>query len=261
MKIRLAASALGLGAFGVIHAYNAVSWHRSGMPLGFSFTFLVYAAGCFSAAYGLARRLYWARCLALGAATVALTELAVGTLLSVTRGPALDNQDIAIGLPQVLATSSLIVGMLGARMRAAFEERPDGPWRFTTKLARLTRAAVVTGVGAAPMLFLMASSAVYRTSDAGRIVSVLAGVAMLVALVLLARAKTSGLFVMALASVAGAFGALRTVTSLDDNPCYASHDWYTSHTMMAAACLVPGVAVGAVTFLAFVPRMLRFVRG
>jgi hypothetical protein len=60
-----------------------------------------------------------------------------------------------------------------------------------------------------------------------------------------------------LSSAAGAAGAYATLAVLDPT---AGHDWYWAQSIDAAICLVPGLLVTAAVFVAFIPRLCRYVR-
>ncbi len=256
MKLRILLAALGLSTYAILHGWSAIEWYLYGLPLGLSLTLAVNAVGCATAAYGLIRRRPWARCLALAIAVVALTQISSMGVIDAVRG----QTPPVHGFIQWLACGLLALAVTGPRMRASFEEAPTSPWRFGSGLARLTRAAVIAGVGAVPMLFWMAANAVYATDPCGRIVATAAGVSMIGALVLLIRARTIGLLLFGLSSLAGVIGAVLTVAMLDTNPGHASQHEYWSRTVGAAAAMLPGVVLGATLFAAFVPRMIRYLR-
>jgi hypothetical protein len=259
MKLRVALGIVVLGAYAAVHGFNAVHGYGD-QPVAVWLTAAVFSLGDAVAVYGLWQRRYWARLLGLGIAIVALTEIAaMGTLIAIT--PALKlPMHWWLGAGQVVPFLVLLMAMLGPSMRAAFDEAPSSPWRFDSGLARLTRAALVAGVGAIPMLFLMAATSSRSPDDTARIVAAGAGVSLAVALYLLLRARTAGLPLAALSSVAGAWAAVRIVGSLGFGASGGgSPDWSSWQTVMAAACLIPGVVLGAGVFAAYLPRMVRFL--
>jgi hypothetical protein len=158
------------------------------------------------------------------------------------------------GVAQAVVFLGLLLVMLGPSMRAAFDEGATSPWRFDSGLARLARAAVVAGIGAVAMLLLMAATANASGDDTARVVGAGAGISLGTALYLLLRARTAGLPLAALSSVAGAWAALRVAGGMG---CHL--DASSSLSLMAAASLIPGVVLGAIVFLAYLPRLIRFV--
>jgi hypothetical protein len=260
MKLRLALAILGLASFALLHGYGALDTRASGLPTGMWLTELFEAAGCAVAAYGLARQRVWARCLGVGIGCVALTQV-VGMGVWTFLHPFGDAPcAIPWGLAQGAIFVALILLLSGGKMRAAFEESPSSPWTFGSPLAGLMRATVVAGIGAIPMLCLMAATSVYATTEGPRVSALIAATAMAASLVLLLRGKTIALPLLALSSIGGGIAAARTVLSLDTNPSLVGVNWYTSMPVVAAGATLPGLFLGVAILAAFIPGMVRFLR-
>lgn len=247
----------------VSHAWSAIKYSELGLPLGMSLALLVYTIGDLTAVYGLVRRRYWARCMTQAIALVTFMQIsATGLLLifSSHAAPFGSSTLIYSGIIQALVCIGMATLMGGVRMRNAFEERSDGPWRFDSRLAKLIRIAVIGSIGVIPMLFWMSAHAVYAVDDIGRWMAVIAGLSMIVSILTIIKGRTIGLAMLALSSMVAAVAITMTVASLDTNPNFAGQAAYWSLTLAAAIATVPGIIMATLVFFACVPKLLRLLR-
>jgi hypothetical protein len=257
MRSRVLLASLLLVTFALLHTATAVVCYRARLPAGIWLTFGLFAAGCSATAAGLLTRRYWARYLTLGIGVVALVEiLTMAVILSALGLPI----PWSLGLPQIPPFVGLVALMLGPRMRAVYDEGPMSPWRFEGSLARLTRVAIIVGVGAVPMLCFMAAHAVYAADPTPRWMAVGAAATLAFGLVLVVRARTAGLPLLAGGAVLGAIAAVWTVRVYDTSPGFAGQTWYWPQTLLGAVSTAPGLLVAILLVAAFVPRIVRFSR-
>lgn len=256
-RVRAVGAALGLSLFAVVHAHGAVARWRDGLVV-LALPLVVFTAGCLATAFGLVARRYWARMMALGIAVAALTQIVSGgAVLAATGWQPLSLES---ALVQLALNIALLLSMSGSAMRSAFEESSASPWRFDAALARLARVAVIAGIAAVPMLLSMAAAAVYA-AEAPRIVAVVGAASMFLSHLFLIRGRAAGLLLLGAASLTSAAGVVGTLATLDGNPALAGQDWYFPCTVVDAVSALAGTVLGAALFVAFLPRLFRYLAG
>ncbi len=256
MKARRALAVAILGIYAVIH--GAAVFHVEG-ALRYCAAF--FAMACAVGVVGLLRPAFWARRYAIGIGIAGLLNCAVYFAYF---------QDLAgwcFGIAQLAAFATIVVALLGKRMRAHYDERAPH-WKFDHWTMHVLAGALSLNVAGIGMLAYYACMDETWTTPQLRAGAFGLAVVMSVGSILSARGRILGLFVMtgaAVASVWLGWSAIEHVTS----PAYRMNEcglwqewlaWGRWETIKSIVGFAPAALGSIACFAAFLGPMIRFVR-
>ena len=236
---------MAVATLGVYAAAEATAiCHNEGF---WAFCFAVFTVGCGVAAVGVAKRLVWARWMALGIGLTGLIDVVV--------------IGQAVGfLPQLLLFSTMPIAVLaclsGKRMADHFE--PPKLWKIDNLPLQAVKLATILAVPAiAGLLRYVADNNVWWIDGTDRIVALSCAALFFAGAVATAARKTVGIMLMIAPAFATTGLAIESVSRLGAETTLS---WWSSTMVTASlAGFLPAVAASFVAFALLLPAMIRFV--